>query len=472
MASDDEGLGALPRDELNELPSPSRAKDSVATPRAREPPDSPVPVLEVLNTPAQPIISIPVARPESDSDSTSSSSGSSYTTSPLSSPSCPTTLLVDPPVEKVAKRKTASTAGKGAPQQAGKRKERGSTAAQQGGSPQGQSSPQGIGTSSPRKDVGQGEGAEEERDHDHSEILDEAVFTPEAIFNPDSPRYGEFGLFTNSTYRADVIYPDFTFSGLVHNATRLPHGYGTKTYNNNSALTCEQWINGIPNGKGLLISSNGDKFFGYWLNGHRHGKGVLRRERGGVYVEVYRDGTRVRRVTIEKGPPAPPPPPPPPQPVASSKRVSPIPRASSPRTRRASPATARQPAAKAVPRKTPLTSRADCNVVPRGQVAVPAKVLGARGGYTHDRRPARKAKDPYTHDSPPHPVAGSSSRRGYRFGRPALAVGPKPRPGSQWPSTQVNFPLTRAHAHAVRSCHRAPLDEEEEQLTLGDLLSQ
>ena len=132
---------------------------------------------------------------------------------------------------------------------------------------------------------------------DITEILEEV---DQSIYKSSSPRYGDDGIFRNTTFTDKVQYSESSFQGLIHRTTHMPHGYGCKKYNNGCELICGQWVNGIPNGVCLYTSANGDKYRGTWMNGTKHGCGILVRHNDAIYKEIYEEGTRISRVTIRK----------------------------------------------------------------------------------------------------------------------------------------------------------------------------
>ncbi len=48
--------------------------------------------------------------------------------------------------------------------------------------------------------------------------------------------------------------------------------------------------NGVPNGLGLMITTNGDKYEGEWMDGLKHGQGTYTWNDGEKYVGEFKDG--------------------------------------------------------------------------------------------------------------------------------------------------------------------------------------
>eukprot|EP01012_Entosiphon_sulcatum_P016427 TRINITY_DN21354_c0_g1_i2.p1 TRINITY_DN21354_c0_g1~~TRINITY_DN21354_c0_g1_i2.p1 ORF type:complete len:464 (-),score=52.66 TRINITY_DN21354_c0_g1_i2:34-1383(-) len=127
---------------------------------------------------------------------------------------------------------------------------------------------------------------------------DTARYFDKEVFDPSSPTYGAFGIYKNSVYRTET-YANGCFTGLVHNVSHLPHGYGIFKFSNGCMLECGHWVSGMAYGRGRYRYPNGDIYDGEWYKDQRHGAGVLRRVGGTLYEEHYIHGKRTKKTRVD-----------------------------------------------------------------------------------------------------------------------------------------------------------------------------
>ena len=135
---------------------------------------------------------------------------------------------------------------------------------------------------------------------------------PETLFSAED-EYGPFSIYAHTSKVSRLQYEGgVVFTGLVHNVTHLPHGYGTKWSTSGHALSSPLWVNGKANGFCLAVHprSSSLAYLGQFKDGVRSGPGFMWRPTKTQYL-VYSSGrvTVSETVAPARGDVCPPPPP-------------------------------------------------------------------------------------------------------------------------------------------------------------------
>ena len=115
-------------------------------------------------------------------------------------------------------------------------------------------------------------------------------------------KYGDEGVYSgnykdgipdgNGTYETN----EFRYSGDFSNGVPNGKGKWTALINHGGSNAGDyydgDWIQGRPNGHGIIEWASGNKYVGGWLNGDRHGIGTYTWANGGKYVGGFLNGKR------------------------------------------------------------------------------------------------------------------------------------------------------------------------------------